>query len=696
VAELTFEYPTWLVAVALALGAVAAMALYYRDSRAAELPLWTRRTLAALRGASVALIVVLLLGPMLRTVQNEVEKPIIVLAQDVSASVALNRDSVWYRTAYQASLDSLRTRLADRFTLESYAFDGSVRPLPDTLRFDGQRTDLTSLFEDLESRYANRNVGAVVLASDGVMNRGIDPAYRPLRLKGTLYTVALGDTARPRDLLVRRVEHNRYAYLGNEFPLEAELEADLMKGRTMRVSVSDDRGTLAQREVAVPTDRFRITLSFKLKAETPGLMRYRVDIQPIDGEMTRRNNSKEALIEVIDSRQKVLILAAAPHPDVATLKRALQQNINLEVTDQLPTEGVVEPSKYSLIVLHQLPDQTVAGREVADKVLRSDVPLWLMVGSKSDIRAFNGLQTGASINSPNNALNAAFPALSPGFGLFNVDEGLRRLLPKLPPLNARFGEHPVTKQVTPLFTQRIGNVETDMWLWAFSQMDGRKVALTAGDGLWRWAMTDYRENGTRANIEGLVQKTVQYLAVTADRSQFRVAVGNSFMEDEPVIFHAELYNDAYEPTNTPEVSLALRRQDGTETTYTMGRTETAYRLNTGTLPPGDYTYLARTQLADRILTAKGMLRVGALQAEALNTVSDHRTLANMATATGGHMFRPTQMSALADSIVARQDIRNVIYSHERFREAIHLKWVFALLALLLCAEWGLRRWGGVY
>jgi len=633
---------------------------------------------------------------MLRTVQNEVEKPIIVLAQDVSASVALNRDSVWYRTVYPLMIDSLEQRLSDRFTLESYAFDGSVRELPDTLRFVGQRTDFTTLFEDLESRFANRNVGAVIIASDGVMNRGIDPAYRALQLKSATYTVALGDTSRPRDMLVRRLEHNRYAYLGNEFPLEAELEADLMKGRTMRVTVSDDRGKLAEREVTATTDRFRTTLAFKLKAETPGLMRYRVDIEPVDGEMTRRNNTKEALIEVIDSRQKVLILAAVPHPDVATLKRALQKNINLEVTDMLPTEGVVEPSKYGLIILHQLPDQTVSGREVADKVLRSDVPVWLMVGSKSDIRAFNSLQTGASINSPNNALNAAFPAIDPAFGLFNIDEGLRRLVPKLPPLNARFGEHPVTKQVSSLFVQRIGNVETDMWLWAFSEMGGRKVALTAGDGIWRWALTDYKENGTHANIEGLVQKTVQYLAVTADRSQFRVAVGNSFMEDEAIVFNAELYNDAYEPTNAPEVSLVLRERGGTETTYTMGRTETAYRLNAGTLRPGDYNYMARTKLGDKMLEAKGMLRVGALQAEALNTVADHRTLANMATATGGQMFQRTQLSALADSILARPDIRNVIYSQERFREAIHLKWVFALLVLLLCAEWGLRRWGGVY
>lgn len=695
-AELTFEYPTWLVAVALLVGAAAAGALYFRDSRAAELPLWVRRALAALRGVSVALIVILLLGPMLRTVQNEVERPIIVLAQDASASVALNRDSVWYRTAYAQALDSLRQRLGDRFTLESYVFDGSVRPWPDTFRMDGQRTDFTTLFEDLESRYSNRNVGAVILASDGVLNRGIDPTYRPLQLKGTLYTVALGDTARPRDLLVRRLEHNRYSYLGNEFPLEAELEADLMKGRTMRITVSDDRGQLAQREVPVTSDRFKTTLSFRLKAEAPGLMRYRVDIEPVDGEMTRRNNTKEALIEVIDSRQKVLILAAAPHPDVATLKRALQRNINLEVTDMLPTEGVVEPSKYSLIILHQLPDQTVAGREVADKVLRSDVPLWVMVGSKSDIRAFNGLQTGASINSPNNALNAAFPAIDPAFGLFNVDEGLRRLAPKLPPLNARFGEHPVTKQVTTLFNQRIGNVETDMWLWAFSQMGGRKVALTAGDGIWRWALTDYRENGTHANIEGLIQKTVQYLAVTADRSQFRVAVGNSFMEDEPIIINAELYNDAYEPTNTPEVNLMLREKGGKETTYIMGRTEAAYRLNVGTLPPGDYSYVARTKLGDKMLEAKGMLRVGALQAEALNTVADHRLLSNMATTTGGQMFTRSQLAALTDTILARQDIRNVIYTQERFREAIHLKWVFALLVLLLCAEWGLRRWAGVY
>ena len=693
---MAFEYPWWLVLPSLIIGAGVALGLYYRNPANNGIDQRLMPVLAALRGAAVALILILLIGPLLRSLLNEVEKPVVVLAHDNSSSIVMNRDSAWYRSEYLKNIEALRQKLGEKYEVQAFQFDGNVGQWQSAPDFKGQRTDLEALFTDLEGRYSGRNVGAVILATDGVVNRGALPEYRALRLKAPVFAVALGDTARQRDVLVRRLEHNRYAYLGNDFPIEADIEADLLRGTQIKIAISDDNGLVAQQEVTATTDRFRHTARFMLKAKTPGLNQYRVEVSGVQGEISKRNNAKDALIEVIDSRQKVLILAASPHPDVAAIKMALAPNFNLEVIDQLAIEQQVDPEKYSLIVLHQLPDGTQTGREAVDKVMRSNVPLWIVAGTKTDIRGFNGLLLGASINSPNNALNTAFPALDPSFSLFTLDDGLRRLLPKLPPLNVRFGEHPTGRGTTKLFSQRIGNVETPMWLWAFADLSGRKVAITAGDGLWRWRITDFRENGSHQIFDGLIRKVAQFLPVQTDRSQFRITAANLFMEDEPLVISAELYNDAYEAVNATDVALTVRSREGKEYNFDMARSGNAYRHNLGLLPPGEYRYTARTRLGDKALEANGIFRVAALQAEALNTVANHRALNQLAQNSGGAVFGPKQTNALADSILARTDLRSVIYTQERVRDAISLPWLLALLVLLLGSEWALRRWAGIY
>jgi hypothetical protein len=43
-------------------------------------------------------------------------------------------------------------------------------------------------------------------------------------------------------------------------------------------------------------------------------------------EFTAQNNSRDAYIEVIDGKEKILLLAAAPHPDIKAIKSALEKN----------------------------------------------------------------------------------------------------------------------------------------------------------------------------------------------------------------------------------------------------------------------------------------------------------------------------------------------------------------------------------
>ena len=54
------------------------------------------------------------------------------------------------------------------------------------------------------------------------------------------------------------------------------------------------------------------------------------------GEFTKKNNQIDIYFEVIEVRQKIAILASAPHPDIKALIASLSGNENIAIFRLLP------------------------------------------------------------------------------------------------------------------------------------------------------------------------------------------------------------------------------------------------------------------------------------------------------------------------------------------------------------------------
>ncbi|MGB0918178.1 MAG: hypothetical protein ACPGU4_11350, partial [Flavobacteriales bacterium] len=680
-------------------GVAYALGMYFREKRTAEMLVWMVRGLAAVRGTVIFILVVLLIGPLIKSTTKRTEKPIVVIAQDNSSSIPLNSDSAFYKTEYLADLAKLRSSLSADYEVKSYVFGSAVNESdPDNYRGDflDGRTDMSDLFEELDNVYANRNVGAVILASDGLYNRGRDPIYSPLHLNAPIYSVALGDTSIKRDVILKKVDHNRYAYLGNEFPVDITIEAEKFQDKSVTVQLSGENGILWEKRININSNSFRKVLSAKLKAEAPGLNRIRASVSVLNGELSRSNNTQDFFVEVLDGRQKVLILAANPHPDIAAVKRSISGNDNYEVDAFVIGEKEFNTDQYDLIILHQLPQAGGRGRTEMDKVRASTVPVFCIVGGKTDLRWFNDMNFGLQIKAARQSKNQVLPVFAKGFSLFTLDENVRRMLQRYPPLNAPFGEYSANGSAQTLFNQRIGNVETENPLLLFNDNSGRKSGVLVGDGIWRWRIRDFEENGSHEIFDGMLSKVVQFLALKTDKSLFRVNTKNRYHEDEAVVFNAELYNETYEPINEPEVDLTITDEEGKVYDYKFNRTDNAYRLNTGSFKEGNYRYKAQVSNGAKVSESKGQFMVAALKLETTRTTADHGLMHKLANGSGGELFYPRELEKLAEAIKSRDDIRNVVYEQTWFKEAIHLKWLFFIILAFLSLEWFVRKRNGAY
>ncbi len=688
------SYPFWFVLICLLAGALYAGLLYYRNRRT-DFPKAVLAGLSILRFVAVGLLALLLLSPLLQRLSRFVEEPLLIFVQDSSQSLIANPDSSFYQGNYLTDKERFKNSMERNFEIRSYHFGEAFRE-SDTTDYSDRFTDISAVFSGIQTFYSNRNVGAVVIASDGIYNRGSNPVFLAGNLPYPVYTMALGDTIARRDLVLRRINHNRITYLGNRFPLAVEVEARELAGQTSRLRISREGETLLSRNMQFEENLHFETILLEMEAETPGMQRYTVELIPVEGEITTANNRQDFFIEVIDSRQKVLILAKSPHPDVGAIRLALEENDNYEVTSSLASEFSGQVEAFNLVILHQLPSARYPLRELMQRMERNEVPALFVVGAQTSLPALNSLRTGLTITPRSADFSEAQPALNSNFLLFTLDEQTANLASQLPPLHAPFASYQVAAGTNTLMFQKIGAVVTGQPLILFSEAAGRKSGLIAGEGLWRWRLQAFARSGSHQAFDELVWRMVQFLSLKEDKNMFRLKVEHFMYETDPAIFEAELYNPSYELVNDPTVNLIITNEEGVNFSYEMGRTSNAYRLNAGNFPPGEYSYEARTSFGGEMQQATGRFSVSELNIEGLRTMADHNLLFQMAESSGGEMFYPGQWEELAQAISARDDILPVMYTQKEFHEMINLKAIFVILLLLLSAEWFIRKWNGSY
>ena len=108
--------------------------------------------------------------------------------QDNSKSLILNRDSSYYKNQYKKDIDALLEKLRNSYDLKYLQFSESTTT-DSVLDYSGSTTDISSIFPEVISRFSGMNLGAVIIATDGIYNRGVNPGYSN-NLNFPVYSIA--------------------------------------------------------------------------------------------------------------------------------------------------------------------------------------------------------------------------------------------------------------------------------------------------------------------------------------------------------------------------------------------------------------------------------------------------------------------------------------------------------------------------
>jgi hypothetical protein len=690
--KILYQTSAWFIPICILVGLAYAYFLYSISKSWGKT---TNRFLFALRFLTVFIICFLLTGPLIQLIKNRFEKPTIVFAIDNSESLKLATDTNSFTQIVQQS-DQLITQLQQKnfdYEIVSLNTDKTYNS-PLEIVCDYKSTDLSSILNTVESNFANRKLAATILITDGIYNTGIDPLYK--KYSYPIYTLGMGDTIDKKDIVLKKLVYNRIAYSGNQYPIVAEIQNSGFTNQSISILLKQGKKTLQKKNVDLK-GRTHIETEFIVSSPKPGLQHLVVEIEPLAEEYTDKNNSAHAYIEILDAKERILIAAPGPHPDIKALKAAIESKESYEVEVFIPGIFPLKESKYDLVIFHQIPDIKRNTDSYLEKLKSLSSAHLYIIGNQSNLQKFNQDNGIISISGSNNQTDLTSIGLNPTFEKFKLDQESVNTLAKSPPLTTPFGNYKTHGDAETILYQKIGSVITENPLLAIKSEGGKKSGVLTGEGIWTWPIYERKNTNSTAVFDKFITSLVQYLSSKEDKRKFRLRpIQHEFSESEKILFDAQVYNDIHEPVYSKKIQLNIKDENNKAYQYTFSPNPDNRNFEVKGLKTGLYSYVGTVELDGKVHKEIGEFLIQEVMLEAINITANHHMLRELSAKNRGKFYTANQVQELSNDLLQQLDSRPIIHSTEEFEEMIHLVWILALLILLLTIEWGIRKYAGHY
>jgi uncharacterized membrane protein len=348
---------------------------------------WERRrrravVLLSLRGLAIAACLLVALQPVLELGQvTRVPNHVAVLV-DTSRSMTVRPPDGQERYLRAASIISsaltqFETWRQEGHKVDLYSFGEALAPTdPRTLRQPprGEATRIGENLAELRGRYAGRDLGAVIIVSDGIdtgrVGKGpVDGETRKTleALGAPVHTVFVGESAL-RDLSVAAVLADDFAFVRTPIKLEAILRATGLPRRQVEVTLTRDGRLVDSRSLHLENDDVEEKVSFDWTPDRPGNFVFEIATPVLAGEALTSNNKQVFTLKVIRDRVRVLHVCGRPSWDQRFLRSMLRLDPNVDLVSFfiLRTETDDQPWNREEMSLIPFPD-----REIFDEQLKS-------------------------------------------------------------------------------------------------------------------------------------------------------------------------------------------------------------------------------------------------------------------------------------------------------------------------------------
>ena len=650
---------------------------YYRAKTKSKVNL----VLAFLRFLSIFGVLLLLINPIMsRKTLETIKTPLPIVVDNSSSIVDLNAKETaleLYKKLFKNSA------LQDKFEVQSYKFDTDFQQ-SNAFDFKGTQTNIDEVAKNLKSIYKNASF-PMVLITDGNQTSGSDYTYS-FDASNKVFPLVVGDTTKFLDLKVNQLNVNKYAFHKNKFPVEVFLQYSGNKSVNANFSISQGNSILSKQNVSFSPSKKSVVINVLLPADKIGLQVYKATISSNQKEKNTYNNSKNFAVEVIDQKTNIAIVSAINHPDIGSLKRAIETNAQRKVTIVKPIL-INSLQDYNILILYQ---PTNEFKSVFENNKLAGINTFIVTGNSTDFNFLNQQQSNL-IFKMSGQKEDYLAEFNSQFNLFAIDNlGFENF----PPLQNAFGTLTTNGTVSTLLSSKIRNIETNLPLLAFAENQGKRSAFLLGENIWGWRLKSHIDNQSYEKFDVFIDKIIQFLASNDSKKSLVVNHESFYNSGEPIEISAQFFNKNYEFDEKARLSISVTNTKTKQTkNYDLLKGNNSFKVNLDGLLAGSYNF--SVQELNSKTRYSGHFEILDFDIEKQFVNPDVEKLNQLATQTQGKVNYPNQLDALIKILLEDENYKAVQKEVVMKTPLIDWIWLLVLIAISLASEWFIRKYNGM-
>jgi len=662
-----------------------------------------KKFLTALRALSVFFIFILLLSPVMSFISNISPSPKNIFLIDNSESLLIeNRNNLLKKIV----TDEIKGIGAGNSEDLYFLFSGDlIKEISadelNGITYEGINnfeTDLSSPVSTLQEKLSAANISTVNIVSDGMINEGGNPLKFARSMNVPFNYYLTGDTIQKNDVSIKNLYYNKTAFAESTVPVKVQI-ASYNYNTNVNVSLYEEDKLIDTKTVAVNERDNLYDVSFNVFSAEDKIVKYRIESEPLENEITLKNNFREFFIKFTDNKFKVLVISGGPSADNAFITEELKQVRNFETTvltqksgGEFYEGGFPDINIFDTFILigysTAVSDQSILNR-ISAEIENKNSSLIFFAGRNTDYSKLMSIEDKLSFkissSSDNEELTGLSSVISTDNEIFSSLDQLRSVssMPDIFKTSSIFSSNP-SADVFLLTTKN------SIPALIIENTKSKKSAAFLAYGFYKWRLNK-NNKGSDDLFRNILSNII--IAITDKEAQKHFSIETTksvYSKYEDVKFNASILN--HEVNGNEKILVKISGNGIDKETDLIRLNDNQYSGKINIPEDGNYEYTAGLYddnvLVENIL---GRFSVGENNFEFSETRADNSVLKILSLETGGQNLTGKSKSEIDDILTEMNGKSEYEFKTARNLELNVNPYYLALLIFLLCLEWFLRK-----
>lgn len=674
---------------------------FYKKSKLSSLQ---KKIFTVLRFLSAFFIILLLFSPVISFVKNSVREPVNVFMIDNSESLLLENRRDKLKDLINEKIKKSETgNSEDLFFLFSKNLfkEIDINNTDESILFtgiDNFETNLTGSLYSLQERLSNKNLSSVTIISDGIINEGGSPATIARSLNIPVNYILVGDTIQKNDLVLRNLFYNKTAFIESNVPVKIEINSYNYE-RDIKINLYEEDKLIETKNLTVSKNIITYDLLFNVMSNTENIVKYKIEIEGLDDEITLKNNYREFFIRFVNNKFNILVLTGGPSADFAFISEEIKKVKNFDATFLTQKsssefyEGILpDLSRFDSYVFIGFPtaitNQSILN-EVKDKLEKNNSSLIFFAGKNTDYKKLSVLEdrlpfkiSDISGNEEETGIAALSKLNDDVFKNKNLISSVNSY-PNIFKTSSRFSINPSAE--TFLMTSKSSEPA-----FVIQNTDKNKSAAFLAYGLYKWRL-NRQQNNSGEVLNYLITSSIVAITNKEKKRTFTIETTKPvYSKYENVKFEASITN--FELQGGEQIKLKIKGNSFGKEIELKKSDSKNYVAEINIPADGNYDYTAELYSKNILIESiSNRFSIGENNYEYRLTRADNTILNYISNDTRGNNFTNLNTSDIKDTMKIVNEKSKMEYKTGQNFEMNINPYYLGIIIFLLCLEWFLRK-----